>query len=74
MKKQIQLFKTTNKKRPLAPIGSVCTVATEMKTSAKRQKVNALNKSPIKHDEGINSLFQAFRQWRGVRSKESDEK
>ena len=26
------------------PIGSVCTVATEMKTSAKRQKVNAVNK------------------------------
>lgn len=52
MKKQIQLFKTTNKK---TPIGSVCTVATEMKTSAKRQKVNALNKSLIKHDEGINN-------------------
>ena len=31
------------------------TVATEMKTSAKRQKVNALNKSLIKHDEGINN-------------------
>ena len=26
-----------------------------MKTSAKRQKVNALNKSLIKHDEGINN-------------------
>ena len=31
------------------------TVATEMKTSAKRQKVNTLNKSHIKHDEGINN-------------------
>ena len=67
MKKQIQLFKTTNKK---TPIGSVCTVATEMKTSAKRQKVNALNKSLIKNDEGINntqlyliSHDNIFRYW-----------
>ena len=37
------------------PIGSVCTVAMEMKTSAKRQKVNALNKLLIKRDEGINN-------------------
>ena len=37
------------------PIGSVCTVATEMKTSATRQKVNALSKSLIKHDEGTNN-------------------
>ena len=27
----------------------------EMKTSAKRQKVNALNKLLIKHNEGINN-------------------
>ena len=31
------------------------TVATEMKTSAKRQKANTLNKSHIKHDEGIKN-------------------
>ena len=41
-----------------------------MKTSAKRQKVNALNKSLIKHDEGINntqlyliSHDNIFRDW-----------
>ena len=51
MKKQIQLFKTTNKISHWLSLHSCY----GNETSAKRQKVNALNKSLIKHDEGINN-------------------
>ena len=50
MKKQIQLFKTTNKKRPLARFAQL---QWKWKQVPKAVKVNALNKSLIKHDEGI---------------------
>ena len=48
--KQIQLFKTTNKKRPLARFAQL---QLKWKQVPKDVKVNALNKSSVKHDEGI---------------------
>ena len=50
MKKQIQLFKTTNKKCPLAWFAQL---QWKWKQVPKDVQVNALNKSLIKHDEGI---------------------
>ena len=54
-------------------IGLLCTVAMEMKTNAKRQKVNTLNKLLIKHDKGISNtklclislqdMILIFRDW-----------